>query len=65
MLLNERYPDRNMLLRRFVSDSYDYSMVENMYENRDTSKPFFLFNVTMQNHGYAMSYYKLSTWKYE
>lgn len=57
MLLNERYPDRNMLLRRFVSDSYDYSMVENMYENRDTSKPFFLFNVTMQNHGgYAMSY---------
>ena len=30
MLLNERYPDRNMLLRRFVSDSYDYSMVENM-----------------------------------
>ena len=61
MLLNERYPDRNMLLRRFVSDSYDYSMVENMYENRDTSKPFFLFNVTMQNHGgYAMSYTNFS-----
>ena len=56
-LLKERYPDRDMLLRRFVSDSYDYSMVENMFENRDTSKPFFLFNVTMQNHGgYAMSY---------
>ena len=56
-LLKERYPDRNMLIRRFVSDSYDYSMVENMFENRDTSKPFFLFNVTMQNHGgYAMSY---------
>lgn len=56
-LLKERYPDRDMLLRRFVSDSYDYSMVENMFENRDTSKPFSLFNVTMQNHGgYAMSY---------
>ena len=50
-------PDhRNMLLRRFVSDSYDYPWWKNMFENRDTSKPFFLFNVTMQNHGgYAMS----------
>lgn len=56
-LLKARYPDRDMLLRRFVSDSYDYSMVEDMYENRDTSKPFFTFNVTMQNHGgYSVSY---------
>ena len=57
MLLKERYPDRDMLLRRFVSDAYDFKMVEEMYENRDASKPFFLFNVTMQNHGgYAMDY---------
>ncbi len=56
-LLKARYPDRDMLLRRFVSDSYDYTMVEDMYENRDASKPFFIFNVTMQNHGgYAVSY---------
>lgn len=56
-LLKARYPDRDMLLRRFVSDSYDYSMVEDMYENRDASKPFFTFNVTMQNHGgYSVSY---------
>ncbi len=56
-LLKERYPDRNMLLRRFVSDDYDFQMVEDMYENRDPSKPFFVFNVTMQNHGgYAVSY---------
>lgn len=56
-MLKERYPDRDMLLRRFVSDSYDYTMVEEMYENRDTSKPFFVFNVTMQNHGgYAVAY---------
>ena len=56
-LLKARYPDRNMLLRRFVSDSYDYKMVEDLYENRDTSKPFFTFNITMQNHGgYAVSY---------
>lgn len=56
-LLKARYPDRDMLLRRFVSDSYDYKMVEDLYENRDTSKPFFTFNITMQNHGgYKVSY---------
>ena len=56
-LLAQEYPGENILLRRFVSDAYDYQMVENMYENRDTSQPFFLFNVTMQNHGgYAVAY---------
>jgi phosphoglycerol transferase MdoB-like AlkP superfamily enzyme len=38
------------LLRNFVSDECDFQDIESMYENRDTSKPFFLFNVTMQNH---------------
>ncbi|MDO4280357.1 MAG: LTA synthase family protein [Peptococcaceae bacterium] len=52
-----KYPGENMLLRRFVSDSYDMKKVTEMYEQRDTSKPFFLFNVTMQNHGgYDKSY---------
>ena len=56
-LLKEKYPKRNMLLRRFISDEYDYKMVENMFEKRNTKKPFFLFNVTMQNHGgYSMAY---------
>ena len=56
-LLEKEYPGEDILLRRFVSDAYDYSMVEDMYENRDTSKPFFLFNVTMQNHGgYSAAY---------
>lgn len=52
------YPEEdNMLLRRFVSDSYDFEKVAELYEQRDTSKPFFLFNVTMQNHGgYDRSY---------
>lgn len=45
------YPGQNMLLRQYVSDSYDYKKVIQMYEQRDTSQPFFLFNVTMQNHG--------------
>lgn len=51
------YPDKDILLRRFVSDSYDYKMVEEMYEESDPDKPFFVFNITMQNHGgYAVSY---------
>ena len=56
-LLAQQYPGESILLRRFVSDSYDYRMVEDMYENRDTSQPFFIFNVTMQNHGgYSVAY---------
>ena len=55
--INEAYPGEDILLRRFVSDSYDYKMVEEMFEERDESKPFFVFNITMQNHGgYAVSY---------
>lgn len=55
--INQMYPDQNVLLRRFVSDSFDYKKLEEMYENRDSSRPFFMFNVTMQNHGsYDLSY---------
>ena len=69
--VEQAYPGKDILLRRFVSDAYDYQMVEGFYEQRDLSKPFFIFNVTMQNHGgYAMNYrnfeqtiYALSTTK--
>lgn len=37
-------------VRRFVSDMWDFNHIIDMYEERDTSKPFFLFNITMQNH---------------
>ena len=50
-LVSDIYPSEEVLLRRYVSDSYDYQKVIEMYENRDASQPFFLFNVTMQNHG--------------
>ena len=46
-----QYPNDNVLLRSFVSDEFDYKLLEQMYEERDTSKPFHIFNVTMQNHG--------------
>ena len=45
------YPNQEVLLRRYVSDSYNYDKLIQMYEQRDTSKPFFMFNITMQNHG--------------
>lgn len=38
-------------LRGYMSDDADIKNVIDIYENRDQSKPFFLFNVTMQNHG--------------
>ncbi len=56
-LVNEKYPDKeNMLLRQYISDSYNYDLLIEDFENRDKSVPYFAFNVTMQNHGgYAIS----------
>ena len=51
-LLNQHYPDRNnMLVRQYISDSYDYRLIIEDYEKRDKTRPYFMFNVTMQNHG--------------
>ncbi len=51
-LIDTYYPDReNMLIRQYVSDDYNYDVLIENYENRDKSKPYFAFNVTMQNHG--------------
>lgn len=38
-------------IRSYCSDSCDYRKLIELYENRDREKPFFMFNVTMQNHG--------------
>jgi len=37
-------------LRSYISDEWDFNKIIEMYQERDTSRPFFLFNVTMQNH---------------
>ena len=50
-LVEDIYPHENVMLRQYVSDSYNYKDLIRQYENRDRNKPFFLFNVTMQNHG--------------
>ncbi len=51
LLISERYPDKNMLVRQYISDSYNYDLLIENFENRDKSTPYFAFNVTMQNHG--------------
>ncbi|MCR5666066.1 MAG: LTA synthase family protein [Eubacterium sp.] len=59
-LLKQEYGEEadNMLVRRYISDSYDYEQVEKIYEEKKDDGPVFEFNVTMQNHGgYATSYY--------
>lgn len=54
---SELYPGQNIFLRSFISDSFDYKLIEKMYEEKEYGKPLFLFNVTMQNHGgYDYSY---------
>lgn len=50
-MLAETYPDEEILLRQYVSDAYDYKRVVEMFEQRPAGQPFFMFNVTMQNHG--------------
>ncbi len=51
-LIEQNYPDKNnMLVRQYISDSYNYELLIENFENRDKNKPYFAFNVTMQNHG--------------
>lgn len=41
-----------LMYRKYISDQSDFEKIEELYENREEKdKPFFLFNVTMQNHG--------------
>ncbi len=38
-------------IRSYISDQADFDNIISLYENRNPDQPFFLFNVTMQNHG--------------
>ncbi len=46
----ESYPQKE-LIRGYVSDQEMFEYIIEQYENRDTSKGYFNFGVTMQNHG--------------
>ena len=50
-LVDQHFPESNMLLRQYVSDKYNYDLLIKDFEDRDKNKPYFAFNVTMQNHG--------------
>ena len=40
------------MFRKYISDKSDFKKIEELYENRtEKEEPFYLFNVTMQNHG--------------
>ncbi len=60
-LLEDEFPGEDILVRRYIGDSYDYKVIEDLYEEHEKTsdeQPFFMFNVTMQNHGgYATDYY--------
>ena len=50
-MVDDLYPGQNVLMRQYISDSYNYKELIRLYEARDPNQPFFLFNITMQNHG--------------
>ncbi len=43
------------IIRSYISDQTTYDKIKELYEEKDPAQPFFVFDVTMQNHG---SYYK-------
>ena len=58
--LKEKYGRDDIILRQYVSDKYNYEEVIRQYNKRDKSRPFFMFNVTMQNHSpYNSTWYGL------
>ncbi len=50
-LVESVMPNKNVLIRQYVSDKYNYELLIEDFEKRDKSVPYFAFNVTMQNHG--------------
>ena len=50
-LMELKYPGKNMIVRQYISDSYNYNYIIKDFEKRNKKKPYFAFNVTMQNHG--------------
>ena len=51
------WPDEQVMVGGYTSDHYDYKKLIGSYEARDTSKPWFHFNITMQNHSPYDTFY--------
>lgn len=50
-LMGQEYPGEEILVRQYMRDSHNYAYLLGDYQERDTSQPYFMFNITMQNHG--------------
>ena len=58
MTFIDDYPQTG-LIRKYIGDREMYEYIIKQFENRDQSKGFFLFGVTVQNHGgYTYNNYK-------
>jgi len=42
--------EKPQLIRNYISDQADVDKIKELYESKDSQKPMFMFNVTMQNH---------------
>ena len=50
--LSETSFEKPLMYRKYISDESDFKKIVEMYEKRvNPDDPFYLFNVTMQNHG--------------
>ncbi|MDD3218356.1 MAG: LTA synthase family protein [Lachnospiraceae bacterium] len=49
--LSEDDVDDPELVREFISDKSDYDKIIDLVQNKESDKPSFIFNVTIQNHG--------------
>ena len=57
-VFSEDFPKSAERIRSYISDRAMFEMIEKLYEKRDAGKPFFLFGVTMQNHGGYTGHYE-------
>ncbi len=52
--------DDSEMIRSYMSDSSMFKRIIDLYENNSDEEPFFLFGVTMQNHGSYLDEFNLS-----
>lgn len=55
----DQFSDTAKRYRGMISDQANYEKIVETYENKEPGSPFFLFDVTMQNHsGYTNRYFQ-------
>lgn len=50
--LSQQYPGKDYLMRQYLNDEFNHDRIIELYESaKNSNRPLFLFNITMQNHG--------------